>query len=495
MVFAMTLMNAQDINDALRYSQDGIFGTARYQAMSGAFGALGGDISAISTNPAGSSVFLKSEGAATLALNDKENSTTFLNNNQKSVETDGNLGQAGAVFVIKNRNEESDWKKFTIGLNYNAAKNYDNEIFVNGTGNNSLANFFVNQANGVSLDLLELQNNETISSLYSFLGNTEGTTAQNAFLGYQGFIFDPVNPTNSNNTAYSSNVANGPVQQEYLFLSEGVNSKLTINLSTQFTDNFYFGINLNSHVIDYDQSTLIRERNSNTGSTISRIGFENNLSVLGSGFSAQIGAIGKFNNLRVGLTFDTPTWYQISEETSQRLSSTRLEDNENILTIVDPNIINIFEDYYLRTPGNLSASAGYVFSNKGLISIDYSYKDYGNIEFDTEFNDNVFNNQNTQINNNLQGASTIKIGGEYRVKNFSLRGGFRYEESPYANEDIMSSLSGFSLGLGYNWGRYNIDASYARAEQDKLESVSGLTTPIKVNTIYSNAALTFGFKF
>jgi hypothetical protein len=34
---------SQEIKDALRYSQD-ITGTARFRAMSGAFGALGGDL-------------------------------------------------------------------------------------------------------------------------------------------------------------------------------------------------------------------------------------------------------------------------------------------------------------------------------------------------------------------------------------------------------------------------------------------------------------------
>ena len=34
-------IKAQDISDALRYSQDEIQGTARFRALSGAFGALG----------------------------------------------------------------------------------------------------------------------------------------------------------------------------------------------------------------------------------------------------------------------------------------------------------------------------------------------------------------------------------------------------------------------------------------------------------------------
>ena len=54
--FAMPFLNAQDITDALRYSQQDILGTARYRGMSGALGALGGDLSALQINPAGSAI-------------------------------------------------------------------------------------------------------------------------------------------------------------------------------------------------------------------------------------------------------------------------------------------------------------------------------------------------------------------------------------------------------------------------------------------------------
>jgi hypothetical protein len=39
----------------LRYSQDNLNGTARFRAM-GAFGALGGDLSSLNVNPAGSAI-------------------------------------------------------------------------------------------------------------------------------------------------------------------------------------------------------------------------------------------------------------------------------------------------------------------------------------------------------------------------------------------------------------------------------------------------------
>jgi hypothetical protein len=57
----LTGVNAQNVDDALRYSQIFYGGTARFMSMGGAFTALGGDISSLSQNPAGIGVFRSSE--------------------------------------------------------------------------------------------------------------------------------------------------------------------------------------------------------------------------------------------------------------------------------------------------------------------------------------------------------------------------------------------------------------------------------------------------
>ena len=57
--FTFSFTQSQEIPDAIRYSQDNLSGTARFRAMGGAFGALGGDLSSINVNPAGSSVFFE----------------------------------------------------------------------------------------------------------------------------------------------------------------------------------------------------------------------------------------------------------------------------------------------------------------------------------------------------------------------------------------------------------------------------------------------------
>lgn len=502
LIVALTLglanTQAQNITDGLRYGSDHNLGTARFTALSGAMGALGGDFSAISLNPAGGAVFLNSTLSLSSHLSNIKNQSNYFNNEEKSSKTDFALNQLGAIFVINNVNEEATFKKFTIGLNYNQSNNYENKLFVAGTGKNTIGNFFLEQAQGMPLNLLDLRPGETVSELYQYLGKTEGSAAQNAFLGYQAFLFNPVDPNNPNNASYISNISGNVFNQEYIYLSQGYNSKFSINLATQITNDLYFGVNFNTHTIDYDQSTFLLEQNNNPGSIVKSVGFENNLSVRGAGVSGQIGGIAKIaNTFRLGLSYDTPTWYQISEETTQFLESSRVFEGRTINEYIDPRIINVYEDYHLKTPGKLNASAAYIFGQRGLISFDYSYKDYSSIKFSrlNNFYDLYFDITNSSIKNTLKGVSTFNAGAEYRVQQVSLRGGFHYEESPYENGETVGDLVGFSVGAGYNFGRFNADLAYSRSEQERNQNLYsvGLTDAAKVNTVYNNIIMSLSF--
>jgi len=487
---------AQDISDALRYSTiDPSYGTARYNAMSGAFNALGGDLSAFSLNPAGSAVFIKNTATTSFSINDITNKATYFGTRVKSGETDFNLNQAGAVFVFDTSMSASPFTKFTIGINYNAVNNYDNDLFISGTGNTSIANFFLEQAQGIPIDLLQLQSGETISSLYSYLGQTQGVRAQNAFLGYQGYIIDPLDPKDPSNSTYVSNVRGNSFQQNYSYRTGGYNGKYTFNFGTQISNRFHFGVNLNTNFIDYYRTTYLRETNSNQASSVRQIGFENNLSVLGSGFSAQFGTIVNLTDaLRLGLSYETPTWYTISEETTQYLESSRQVDGNTSFTVVNPRVLNIFADYDLTTPGNFGAGLAYIFGPSGLISFDYTYKDYSNISFGPSY-DPVFSELNSEIDSTLKSSSSIRVGGEYRISQFRLRGGYRYEESPYKNKSILGDLNGFSAGIGYSITNFSFDFSYSRSEQDRQQELYtiGLTDTASINTVLNNFIFTFGF--
>ena len=142
-----SIVSAQEISDALRLSQTNINGTARFQAMSGAFGSLGGDLSAVNANPAGSVIFINNQWSVSLSDNMLQNNTNYFgtktSNNKNSVV----LNQAAAVFVFDNEDRRSDWKKFAVAINYENTGNFRNNLTSAGTNNNSVANYFLSYAN------------------------------------------------------------------------------------------------------------------------------------------------------------------------------------------------------------------------------------------------------------------------------------------------------------------------------------------------------------
>ncbi len=379
-VLSMSTVYAQDITDAVRYASDEIQGTARFRGMSGAFGALGGDMSAVSLNPAGSAIFNNSHTSLSLSNFDVDNKTTYFNNSNSSSNSNFEMNQAGAAFVFNNYNSDSPWRKFVLGFAYEQTQNYDTRFFASGVSNTSIDSYFLANAQGLRLDEISAFPDESITDAYREIGNLFGFANQQAFLGFESFILEP--DTNDDaNTLYTSNIAPGSFNQEYSYASTGYNGKFTVNLAMQYEDNLFLGINLNSHFINYKRSTFLFEENSNLGSLVNEVGFENNLSTIGNGFSFQLGGIAKLNDMvRVGITYDSPTWYTISEETTQYLSTVR-DDNGPVTLALDPQVVNVFPDYKLQTPSKVTGSLALIFDKKGLISFDYSRKDYGNTKF------------------------------------------------------------------------------------------------------------------
>ncbi len=495
--FVASSFYAQTINDALRYSTVNTTGTARFAGLGGAFGALGGDLSAIGVNPAGSAVFKATTATFSLAVDAVDNDTSFFGSSTSTSEVDISFNQGGIVYVFDTYPEStSKWKKWSLGVNYDRTANFDDEFIARGTGDTSIANYFLSFAQGVPLDLLELRPDETISELYQFLGETEGFGAQQALLGFQSFIIDPVDFDDANNTSYTSNIAGNSFDQDFSFVSNGFNGKIAFNIGGQYGENFFFGVNLNSHFFDYAQATRLFESNSNEESLVRSVRFENELRTEGAGFSAQIGTIIKVgSNVRFGLTYDTPTWYNVREETLQSIQ-TESEDEDGIFTTnVDPRIVNIFEDYNLRTPARYGGSVAYLFGQAGLLSFDYAYTDYQNIRFRPS-GDPFFSVQNAVIDNSLSGASSFKVGGEYRLNNeWSIRGGYRFEESPYEDGETISDLTGFSAGFGYNWGFIKFDLAYDYFTQDRNQSLfnTGLTSQASIQSDVSTVIASVSF--
>lgn len=72
-----------------------------------------------------------------------------------------------------------------------------------------------------------------------------------------------------------------------------------------------------------------------------------------------------------------------------------------------------------------------------------------------------FSDENNFFANELRNTHAINIGSEWRFDRFSVRGGYKYEQSPDKMALDSDNLEGYSFGGGYNFGNFKIDLAYS----------------------------------
>lgn len=494
--FLCSYVNAQNINDVVRFSTEDIQGTARFQSMAGAFGAVGGDLSSLNINPAGAAIFNYSEFTITGTTSNRDNDALFGNNSLNTDRNTSDINQAGAVFVFKSTNE-SPWRKISIGANYDIATNFDNRFFASGTTNQGIDNYFLNFAQGQALGNLRVQTDlgERIDDAYLDIGRSLGFGAQQAFLGFQSGILSPIEDTDEN-TSFVSNAQFSSLNQTYAQSTNGLNSKFNFTLAGQYKKNLYLGASLNFHNIFFEKLSTITETGFDADSEIQSTSFNNFLQTEGSAFSFSLGAIAKLtNNIRIGGSYQSPTWFTLTDNISQSINTDSPVANVD-LNLIDFSLVSFFERYRIKSPSKLTGSAAIIFGKRGLLSFDYGFQDFSRAELGPT-NDPIFAVENDIISEQLGIVNTFRIGGEYRIKQISLRAGYRFEESPYIDETIVGNLTGYSGGVGYSFGPNRIDLTYNRTEQDSTELFfdSGLSNAALVSRTNNNLSLGYSLKF
>jgi hypothetical protein len=124
------LVVSQTYEDVVRYNSFNHEGTSRFNSMGGAFGALGADLSAISINPASSSVFLDSEISITLKYKNQKLNNNFNNFKSNSTNDLFSYGGSGIVLVYENRKS-----KFSIAYNNNILSDFNSSYSLSGKNN------------------------------------------------------------------------------------------------------------------------------------------------------------------------------------------------------------------------------------------------------------------------------------------------------------------------------------------------------------------------
>lgn len=487
--FGMSFSNIQaqetTPEDVIRFAVDNLTGTARYRGMSGAFGALGGDLSALGINPAGSVLFNNNYATVTGSLYNAKNTARYFSTFTNDTDSTLDLNQIGAVFVFKEENGKTGWNKIAVALNYDNANNFNNSTLSAGTNPyNSIGNYFVDIAQGIPNNIL------TDYSFYDL-----NFYEQQAYLGYDTYIFD----ASSNNSYYTNVPTGGNYYQEHKVLTTGYNGKLTGNFSAAYKDKLFLGGNLNFHFVNIEKLSSVYESNNNppypTGSTISEILFENRLWTTGSGFSFNLGAIVKpIESVRIGVAYESPTWLRLTDELQQGVATHSLNNPDGNEFPFSYQGSITYLPYTVQTPGKWTGSLAYVFGKKGLLSVDISTKDYSNTRIKPK---NDYVGINSFLSNNLDNAMEVRVGGEYKIKQFSLRGGYRYEESPYKVDQAFGDLTGFSGGIGYAFGENRVDLAYSYDHRNFNQALisSGMTDPARISRHNNNITVSYSVNF
>ncbi|WP_372473593.1 OmpP1/FadL family transporter [Capnocytophaga sp. ARDL2] len=477
-----TPMMAQEIlpETYVQLSGEQLNGSARFQALGGSMGSLGADLSAMSINPAGGAMFNYNHFSISGNLTSSNAENTLNGNMTKDGKTSFNMPNVGFVNVIDN-NKSNGITKTTWGLSYQNIQNYNTRTYAKGLNSESGIEYFLDQANNgfnggaIPHDNVNLRPGETLDYLYDFFNSQpNGFASQQALLGYQGYLINKVN-----GGGYSSNLQPGSsLEQTNKVTTKGYHGKVSFNLATEINKKFYLGANLNLHSFKNERMSSFLERNlSSVTSGVKAFEFNNYMHTYGTGVSLQAGAIAKVTKeLRVGVSYQSPIWKEMTDEFQQNLGARYFESGVEKGVEVDPNILTVYEPYRFRTPSSWTASASYIFGKVGLLSVDYQMKDYSKMKFAE--NSGVFGALNNYFKQEMTTSHDLRIGGEVRLDQWSLRAGYRNITSPYKTVQFIGDMTSYSGGIGYSYGRSRMDLSYTMTQQEYKQSPlsSGMKT-------------------
>jgi len=492
-LFMSQFLAAQTLNDVSYLTRSGLYGSARYTSMAGAFGALGGDLSAINDNPAASSVFLNSEVGGSVNFQTRQNQGLFSGTNQTTEDENFYFDQFGAVFVFNNTNQESPWSRVSAAINVNRIANFDQNAFVSGTNTSGIQDYFLYYADGIAFEDIQLYDDETVSDIYRYLGDEVGYGAQQAFLGYQSYIVDHLS-SDPSERSYVSNINSRQFRHDLDFVNQGFHRKTSFNFSGLYQNKLHLGVNINRHRLEFSNEQRFFEGDHDLDSFVYDVNFDNSLISYGEGFSLQFGGILKLDNIRLGLGYDSPQWIDIRDETRQELSTYRFEEGFEIKETIAPEITNSYDPYRLRIPSKTSFSFAYIMNQSGLVSVEYSSQNLSNSRLSQIGGSSFLDAVSTEAKNTFEPVNTLKIGGEYRLKSLSLRAGYFYRTKN--QERLTNNDQALTLGLGFDFGASSLNLSFVQFEQNQQLNFfsEGLTDAYTLRKDLTQITLSFNFK-
>ena len=386
-------------------------------------------------------------------------SNSSLNGTSKYNSMAGSMGALGGDVSVLNSNP--------AGIGVNIASEISGTLFIE---NNKNTTNYAGKSLSNKINNTDLGN---VGGVATFQVNGASPWKfVNVAVNYSNQSIEDYSETPANNkVGFNFDLANGGTA-DLAFAGHAYNrygnlSKMSIGVGGNYDNRIYVGAGLNFHtaVIDqYDTAAFdVIETSPISTNSFTEI-FDKQytpFSESSTGFSATLGVIGKINpQFRVGAALETPTWWNIARVYTEY---------EN------PTDGSYAEDRNLSSPMKATLSAAFVPNKNFAINVDYTlgitkakYKVYGNAE--TELNQ--------FFSNNASNLSEVKVGAEYRIMDFRLRGGYGFASNPFdtmnintvtdngslANASFNNLIAGkrntIGAGIGYDFKSFYIDAAY-----------------------------------
>ena len=474
--------NAQNELDALRYSQIEVLGTARYAAMGGAFGALGGDMSSMSVNPAGIGVFTKTTGSASFSVLSSGTDAKYLGTTSSDGKLNVNISNAGFVARFKRKKGEEKqwaWKAFHLGVSYHRTGSFHRRTSVIGVNTTSSAiDPWVDQLNNSGLAYTEIPNSDLVPEA----DNT------NAYMGWGTFLIDT---TPGSVNSFMRNVLPNYGQTERVSeTTKGSMGEVAISFGGDFGNALYVGATIGIPRIKYEMERSYTE--SDTQDTITDFtSFTKTdyLSATANGFNIKFGMIYRPAKwLRLGGAIHSPSFFEVDENFKSVTVSNVLGS-----TFSQSTLDGAF-GYRLQTPFRAIGSLAFVIGKVGLISAEYEYVNYALAKFRSR--GYAFDTENANVKNRLHWAGNIRVGTEWRINPISLRAGFAMNGDPFSGAYDFNNTR-YSFGLGYKLERFFTDLTYSLHRSVGVYEVYDANYAELASTITLDHSIiaTVGFRF
>lgn len=528
---------AQSALEAYQLSQPDLYGTARFMSMGGAFGALGGDMTTLSFNPAGIGVYRSSEIGATVNLDFQNSSMQFGQYTNKDNRTTFFMNNAGYIGAARLNN--SIMPNFNWGFTYNRRSNFNRRYAGYASSiPNSMSNYIAGVCNDNQLTVGNVSTTESFNPYYP---NDGGYAAPwISILGYDSWLVSPSGQ--GSDTAWNGLYGTGTSGDAIVQVSEeGGIDEYNIAFGGNFGNIVYWGMDFGITDLEFTRHSLYSESLTDAyvggGSDVVRSDANWDMysyyHVGGTGFNYKLGVIVKpIQELRLGLAFHTPTWYNLTEyyyadvnfdypQTTIRSGMAQTGDGYDGVN-----------DVKLRTPWRFIASAAGVIADRMIVSLDVDWMgmQYMNLK-SPYYNSGVFNNPasdpyyyaNQDIKDYYKTSVTFRAGLEYRLTDsVSLRAGYAHVSEPvkeaaknnemtiYTSSTNLSPSYSFdntadyvTAGMGYRYKHFYCDAAYvyrhksaewhAFTPDPQYPSNSGLQGQLTNND--HSIVLSMGFRF